>query len=241
MSDTNTKSESLFALGNTFGTDKITQHRYDRYYEQYLKPYQNERINLFEIGIDNRNSLTLWLTYFPNAMIYGLDIDLELETDRAKVYRGDQSDRILLNKILDDTGRFDIIIDDGSHVPEHQIACFNYLFDKGLESGGLYIIEDIETGYWKKGHMYGYDFKYGMKHPFNIIEVFKPLLHHVNREFLLEHEIQSITNQSKIRIEALKHISSIMFARNCVILKKMDKDEIHDADRPYRFSRGIED
>lgn len=241
MSDTKTTPETLFDLGTKYSTDKITHHRYDRYFEQYFKPLQNRKTKLFEIGVENKKSLALWLSYFPNATIYGLDIGLSFEADRCKVFRGDQSDPNVLKEILSEIGKCHIIIDDGSHVPEHQIACFNYLFDKGLEDGGLYIIEDIETSYWKNARNYGYNFSYGVQHPLNIIEVFKPLLHHINREFLLKHEVEDIRKQSKIEFEALRHISSIMFAKNCVILKKMDKSEFLSSARPYRFKRAIED
>jgi len=40
------------------------------------------------------------------------------------------------------------INDDGSHVPEHQLFSFDYLFHELLMPGGTYIIEDVETSYW---------------------------------------------------------------------------------------------
>ena len=240
MPDIKTTLETLFDLGMKYGTDKITYHRYDRYFEQFFKPFQNENIKLFEIGIEEKRSLALWLSYFPNAMIYGMDIKLAFEADRTKIFKGDQSDPDALKEILDETGKYNIIIDDGSHVPEHQLACFNYLFDEGLDYGGLYIIEDIETSYWKNVRLYGYEFLYGQRHPMNIIEIFKPLLHYINREFLLDHEIEDIKKQSKIAFEAFRKISTIMFARNCVIIKKMSEGELLEADRPYRFKRAIE-
>ncbi len=43
--------------------------------------------------------------------------------------------------------RYDIIIDDGSHVPQHQIISLACLLP-ALNPGGLYIIEDLETSYW---------------------------------------------------------------------------------------------
>jgi len=240
MSDKKNTPKTLFDLGMKYGTDKITHHRYDRYFEQFFKPFQNENIKLFEIGIDNKSSLALWLAYFPNAMIYGLDIGLAFEEDRAKIFKGDQSDPDALKKVLAETGRCHIIIDDGSHVPEHQLACFSFLFDEGLEYGGLYIIEDIETSYWKNVSLYGYDISYGLQHPLNIVEIFKPLLHHINREFLLDHEVENVKKQSKVEHKALRQISSITFARNCVILKKMDKHELQEAGRSYRFRQAIE-
>jgi hypothetical protein len=45
--------------------------------------------------------------------------------------------------------RFDIIIDDGSHVSKHIIKTFNFLFDY-LVDGGLYIAEDLQTSYFPR-------------------------------------------------------------------------------------------
>ena len=47
---------------------------------------------------------------------------------------------------------WDIIIDDGSHVPYHQVFSFFSLW-KAVVPGGLYVIEDVETNYWKPGRM----------------------------------------------------------------------------------------
>lgn len=44
---------------------------------------------------------------------------------------------------------YDIIIDDGSHMVRHVIASFEALFPY-LRRGGLYIIEDLHTSYWKR-------------------------------------------------------------------------------------------
>ena len=40
----------------------------------------------------------------------------------------------------------DIIIDDGSHINEHVIRTFQYLFPK-LKPGGIYVVEDTQTSY----------------------------------------------------------------------------------------------
>jgi hypothetical protein len=41
---------------------------------------------------------------------------------------------------------FDVLIDDGSHLWEHQITSFRYLFPF-IKQGGIYILEDIDTSY----------------------------------------------------------------------------------------------
>jgi hypothetical protein len=44
-------------------------------------------------------------------------------------------------------GGWDIVIDDGSHLPRHQLVSFCALFPF-VRPGGLYIIEDIESSYY---------------------------------------------------------------------------------------------
>ena len=50
-----------------------------------------------------------------------------------------------LDRVLADSGNqpFDVIIDDGSHVNEHQIITAEYLMPHVKRGGGVYIIEDI--------------------------------------------------------------------------------------------------
>jgi hypothetical protein len=45
-------------------------------------------------------------------------------------------------------GSPDIIIDDGSHVASHQKISFETLFPL-LAPGGIYVIEDMHTAYWR--------------------------------------------------------------------------------------------
>jgi hypothetical protein len=46
-------------------------------------------------------------------------------------------------------GRPDIVLDDGSHRPKHHRITFETLFPL-LEDGGLYVVEDLHTAYWKQ-------------------------------------------------------------------------------------------
>jgi hypothetical protein len=112
-----------------YDVDKITQHGYQRFYEPYLRAYRGRKITLLEIGVDAGRSLEMWLDMFPLASIYGLDIDREYAYARGKVFKGDQRSRKDLERIAGQVGQADIIVDDGSHKPEHQLYTFNYAFD----------------------------------------------------------------------------------------------------------------
>ena len=58
------------------------------------------------------------------------------------MHQADQSDRTQLQTIVEKRLKHEIffIIDDGSHIPEHQVLSFDYLFAACLAPGGTYII-----------------------------------------------------------------------------------------------------
>ena len=66
---------------------------------------------------------------------------------RIEVRRGSQEDAEFLNRVCDELGPFDVIIDDGSHMPQHVTSSFNILFPR-LRDGGYYMIEDVQTTFW---------------------------------------------------------------------------------------------
>jgi demethylmacrocin O-methyltransferase len=152
---------NLNVLALVFRTDKNSghsyiQHYYTQHYSKHFKKFRLKKIKLFEIGVGGYedpeyggHSLRMWKKYFPFGKIFSLDIydKSKLQENRIKIYRGSQVDKELLDKICAENGEFDIIIDDGSHINEHIIATFNYLFPK-LKTGGIYVIEDIQTSYW---------------------------------------------------------------------------------------------
>lgn len=223
---------SFEEIGVRAGTDKITHHGYQRFYPQCLDSLRDTATGILEIGIDKNHSVKLWKEYFTSAFVYGIDIGLEYDDERVKIMRADQSSFLDLENVRTQiTHPIQFIIDDGSHIPEHQVLTFEYYFTHLLEPGGIYIIEDIETSYWTKLDCYGYRTEYGYKHPKSFIEYSKNLIDIVNKEFL--------STDSKKAVHALfKHdtISSITFGQNCVIIKKKTMSEMSYNNRAYRFS-----
>ncbi len=137
---------SLKEIGSKYPTNK-NDYGFLDIYENYFKNLRNKNLNILEIGVDKGDSLRLWREYFINSRICGLDIDKkDFVIQNVEIYQGDQNDKILLNKIAKKYGKFDIIIDDGSHVSKHIINSFNYLFDH-LRQDGIYIVEDLQTSY----------------------------------------------------------------------------------------------
>lgn len=232
--------KNMFQAGIPYKTDKITHHGYERFYDYFLHSFKYKHFHFFEIGIDSGRSLKMWNDYFVNAKIYGMDIDHEYEHKKGKIFKGDQSKKKDLDMIINEIKTSDFIIDDGSHVPEHQLFTFNYLFDKLLNYGGIYIIEDIETSYWKKSELYGYKINSGYEKKNNIVEIFKNIVDIVNREFLTKKDVEKIKKYNQIHFENLKYISFIMFGQNCIIIKKMTKKEYEKyGNRKYRFDENL--
>ncbi|QTH20601.1 hypothetical protein HRJ34_20005 [Rhizorhabdus wittichii] len=165
------KFPQLFEIANRVGTDKghkgpskkWSSNNYTDIYQAYFGERCDEALNLCEIGLgvpgknwesdiahgDNRSgggSMRMWYEFFPNAAFYGLDINPadHLENDRIKTFVVDQSSVESLNGFKKQIGKtmFDIIIDDGSHIADHQQLTLSLLWER-LKPGGYYVIEDL--------------------------------------------------------------------------------------------------
>jgi hypothetical protein len=144
------------ALAAYYGTDKWGRHRYGQHYQRHLEKFRGRRFTMLEIGIGGYQhqgkggaSLRAWQDFFPQAQIIGLDIEDKSFVDggRIRSYQGSQADPELLRRISREAGPFLLIVDDGSHRPEHVRASFEVLFPL-LVDGGIYVIEDTQTSYW---------------------------------------------------------------------------------------------
>ena len=154
--------QEITSIANKYQTDKGDQaschpdskqimppHNYSRHYAELFSSIKNDPLTLLEIGLNVPNrmdcaSIQLWLEYFPNAMIYGVDIKPAFfPHKRTKIFQGNQNDAIFWNDFMTKVpDPFDIIIDDGSHYSLHQQKTLCLLFPQ-LKEGGTYIIEDI--------------------------------------------------------------------------------------------------
>jgi hypothetical protein len=239
------KLGDFYRIGKKYGTDKITHHGYHRFYPQYIEKYREftEDYGMIEIGIQDSNSLRTWLEYFPRPFIYGIDIKLSKKGERYEIFPVDQSKKTLLDSFKPKVShKIFFIIDDGSHIPEHQILTFNEFFKDLLLPGGTYIIEDIETSYWKRNGLYGYQTRYGINHQNSAIEVFKKVVDFVNNEFLSTQDYQSLMSSLNLKLspETLELIQSISFGQNCVIFTKKTEEETElYKKRTYRFARNV--
>lgn len=215
------KSKTLTEIAKSYNTDKATSHNYTPNYEFHFEKFRERKINLLEIGIggysnplEGGGSLKMWKEYFTNANIYAFDIvnKIGMNEDRIKTWQGDQVDDVFLNKMFEEVKELDIIIDDGSHFPNHVIYSFNFLFPK-LNSGGIYVVEDTQTSYWKS---MGGDYK----NPLNLgttMNYFKNLADGLNFREFVEPGYQPTYFDL--------NITSIHFYHNLIFIYKGDNSE----------------
>lgn len=119
-------------------------------YEKHFAKFAGTTCRVLEIGVNHGGSLQLWKNYFGmGADIIGLDIDprcLDYAEEQISIYQVDQGNYAAMKHVADTLGPFDIIIDDGSHWPEHQKTGFKALYP-ALNTGGIYLIEDCHHGF----------------------------------------------------------------------------------------------
>lgn len=157
---------------------------------------------------------------------YGVDVKEKTwkrSLDQKKtLFYADQSNASQLENIVRDIGResVDVIVDDGSHIPWHQILTFDIFFRDLLAPGGTYIIEDVETSYWSNptAQLYGYKIvNAGVGQKGSAMEKFKSLADVINRKYMARPDF-SVMGATKV-----DHlVSSVSFSRNCIIIEKMN-------------------
>lgn len=150
------RAGDLTWLGKHFKTDKAGLHQYTQHYMRHFSHLRTKPVTLLEIGIGGYAreraggaSLRMWKHYFREGRIYGLDIEDKsfVDEDRITSFQGSQADPEVLRGLVEKIGRPDIVIDDGSHRPEHILATFEVLFPL-LADDGIYVVEDTQTSYW---------------------------------------------------------------------------------------------
>lgn len=159
----------LCGMMYTFGSDKGDNfkqgwHNYTTYYHSLFKKVRYEPLAIFELGLGTNftdissnmgllgkpgASLRGWRAYFPNAQIYGADIDTRIlfQEDRIQTFACDQTNSESIETLWSNPAlpsSFDILLEDGLHMFEANVFFFEHSIHK-LKPGGIYIIEDINT------------------------------------------------------------------------------------------------
>ena len=166
----------LAKLCDMYGSDKGEVHNEGihpypwpshTYADYYSWLFDSRRLNIkmiFECGIGTNNpnlpssmqvngkpgaSLRVWRDYFPNALVYGVDIDREIlfQENRIRTFYLDQVEQESIldfwEKIKGDNfEKFDLMIDDGLHTFKAGSTLFVNSIEN-LRDDGVYIIEDV--------------------------------------------------------------------------------------------------
>ena len=193
-------------------------------YERIFADYRNKPIGLLEIGIQNGGSLEIWAKYFKKAKFFvGCDINpdctkLMYDDPNIRIIHGNSTAPAVLEKIIECSEKFDIIIDDGSHKSSDIIKSFALYFPI-LEEGGIFIVEDIHCSYWDI-------FEGGLFDPFSSISFFKLLIDILNYEhwgipldktdilkyFFPKYEI-NILNDTLALVHSIEFVNSMCIIR----------------------------
>lgn len=147
----------LCELARKHGTDKGGWHQtHGQYCHEYTPVYhllfghrRDSVKRVLEVGVHYGRSLRMWEKYFPNARIFGIDNHRPHLFNEGRIRcewadQGDQGTLFEVAEAFDAAGSpdFDLIIDDGSHDPQHQAITATTLLPY-LAPGGVYVIEDF--------------------------------------------------------------------------------------------------
>ena len=164
--------DPLAALCDLHGSDKGSlrpdghpypwpPHTYTDVYGRLFGHCRSAVKRVFECGLGTNNpdlpstmgvtgrpgaSLRVWRDYFPNAQIFGADVDTDIlfEEERIRTLHVDQRDpaaiRAMWNRVGDVV--FDLMIDDGLHTFEAGSTLFQHSIER-LAPSGIYVIEDV--------------------------------------------------------------------------------------------------
>ena len=182
-------------------------------YERHFAPFRRRSPRILEIGVSHGGSLDLWSNWFgQGAQIIGVDIDPRAATltrPGVEVVIGDQGDSAFLDALATDHGPFDIVIDDGSHQPAHQILTLQRLWP-AMRPGGVFLVEDLHSNYWPEynGELLRSD---------TFIEFVKPLIDDL-------HAFHSRTSGFQ-PTEWTRTLGGIHVYDSIIVLDRVDRDE----------------
>ena len=138
-------------------------HTYADLYHRLFSHCRMEVRKVFECGLGTNNpdlassmgvsgkpgaSLRVWRDYFPNAQVYGADIDKAILFEEERIRTGyiDQLDPRAIAEYWKQVGvkDLDFMLDDGLHTFEAGVCLFRHSIDF-LAPDGIYVIEDVSA------------------------------------------------------------------------------------------------
>jgi SAM-dependent methyltransferase len=170
-------------------------HNYTDYYSRLFDHCRSGVLSVFECGLGTNNpsvlsnmsetgkpgaSLRVWRDYFPNAQIFGADIDrgVLFQEDRIKTGYMDQTDASSVAAYFAEMGidRFDFMIDDGLHTYDAGRRLFESAIS-WLAPHGIYVIEDVHV--WDLMRFEEY-FRDKDEYSVDLVSLYRPAPHKVD-------------------------------------------------------------
>ncbi len=140
---------------------------YTETYEKHMASKRHQPISMMEIGVCDKRfpyaSIKMWMSYFSNVDFYAVDNFwgyeigekskdiIELNSNGVNFIYADQgsfTDWDELASMFPD--KFDYLIEDGSHWPNHMMVSL-WKSIKVLKSGGCFFMEDIQNPLRSRG------------------------------------------------------------------------------------------
>lgn len=203
------------------GNGILKWSHYPNIYDKHFNKYRELPVNILEIGILNGGSLQIWEKYFPKAKIFAIDIDekcKQYETDRTKIFIGDQADKTFLRNVKANVPQIDILLDDGGHRAEQQINTFEEMYHH-VRTPGVYLIEDIELNYRQD------------KNPGNFMDYMKNKIDELNIRRTMSRKISDSYPFKDTEVRFNNSTNSISFYENVVVLEKQEMPKAKEIKR----------
>jgi len=125
---------------------KMYTHKYSIFYEKYFSKFKHKEIKILELGSHEGKGIASFYYYFPNAHLYGANINpfqMIYKSKRVTELFVDVASKEILNNLAHHLDfDLDIIIDDASHNLRDILITLPIFFKK-LKNNGIYVIEDI--------------------------------------------------------------------------------------------------
>ena len=157
----NCEANKLASLFESYGSDKSTHHNYHLLYGPLLRKIEPSRF--LEIGLGTNYtdvlsnmgetgkpgaSLRAFRDFLPKASIFGADIDKRVlfTEERIKTFYVDQTSPDSFTQLSKHMGSepFDVVIDDGLHSPNANLATMLFAMSI-LKPSGLFVVEDFRA------------------------------------------------------------------------------------------------
>jgi hypothetical protein len=163
--DKGTENSKNLSWGSDY-PNHVCMH-YTKVYEKYMQINRDKEISMLEIGVCDKRfpfaSIKMWMSYFKNIDFYAVDnfwgsvLDKKLEDiDYLNnqgvnfIYADQGSFEDWDNIISLHKNKFDYIVEDGSHWPNHMMVSL-WKSINVLKSGGYYFMEDIQNPLKSRG------------------------------------------------------------------------------------------